>query len=192
MRVEGCLALIVFLAFFSDSDLFSRIKNEVISTGAGRPLIKTGVCASLKMKMSITSGGNRFVVGGKRLLQSTSALYFSFIKCYAGHFSMASLLRGGGIVLLRRRPFTLKRIAICNVGGSCLHLPCARVSSVPMPLCSFTVVSLRGGLCLANKSESRVGPPVNFDLAKSKKLPSKFICRGCDGGVCICSVVSGA
>ena len=79
------------------------------------------------------------------------------------------------MILLQEEPFALGEVTVYGIKKSYLRLPYTQISSMPVPLYSFAMISLEKKLYLTGGDRSQIKPPMGFSLTGSGGLPSGFV-----------------
>ena len=83
-------------------------------------------------------------------------------------FSVTSLLQKKNVILLQEEPFALGEVTVYGIKKSYLRLPYTQISSTPVPLYSFAMISLEKKLYLTGGDRSQIKPPMGFSLTGSE------------------------
>lgn len=169
------LTLVIFLTFFDSSSLFSQVGGRIVDAKTKQPLVGANIYTDLGVGVSVADKKGEFMINNGELLRDADTLCFSFVGYCTKRFSVTSLLQKKNVILLQEEPFALGEVTVYGIKKSYLRLPYTQISSMPVPLYSFAMISLEKKLYLTGGDRSQIKPPMGFSLTGSGGLPSGFV-----------------
>lgn len=169
------LTLVIFLTFFDSSSLFSQVGGRIVDAKTRQPLVGANIYTDLGVGVSVADKKGEFMINNGELLRDADTLCFSFVGYCTKRFSVTSLLQKKNVILLQEEPFALGEVTVYGIKKSYLRLPYTQISSMPVPLYSFAMISLEKKLYLTGGDRSQIKPPMGFSLTGSGGLPSGFV-----------------
>ena len=169
------LTLVIFLTFFDSSSLFSQVGGRIVDAKTKQPLVGANIYTDFGVGVSVADKKGEFMINNGELLRDADTLCFSFVGYCTKRFSVTSLLQKKNVILLQEEPFALGEVTVYGIKKSYLRLPYTQISSMPVPLYSFAMISLEKKLYLTGGDRSQIKPPMGFSLTGSGGLPSGFV-----------------
>ena len=182
------LTLVIFLTFFDSSSLFSQVGGRIVDAKTKQPLVGANIYTDLGVGVSVADKKGEFMINNGELLRDADTL------CFVGYctkrFSVTSLLQKKNVILLQEEPFALGEVTVYGIKKSYLRLPYTQISSMPVPLYSFAMISLKKKLYLTGGDRSQVKPPMGFSLTGSGGLPSGFVYEKYSNKIYVYDIIS--
>ena len=169
------LTLVIFLTFFDSSSLFSQVGGRIVDAKTKQPLVGANIYTDFGVGVSVADKKGEFMINNGELLRDADTLCFSFVGYCTKRFSVTSLLQKKNVILLQEEHFALGEVTVYGIKKSYLRLPYTQISSMPVPLYSFAMISLEKKLYLTGGDRSQIKPPMGFSLTGSGGLPSGFV-----------------
>lgn len=184
------LTLVIFLTFFDSSSLFSQVGGRIVDAKTKQPLVGANIYTDLGVGVSVADKKGEFMINNGELLRDADALCFSFVGYCTKRFSVTSLLQKKNVILLQEEPFALGEVTVYGIKKSYLRLPYTQISSMPVPLYSFAMISLEKKLYLTGGDRSQIKPPMGFSLTGSGGLPSGFVYEKYSNKIYVYDIIS--
>ena len=156
------LTLVIFLTFFDSSSLFSQVGGRIVDAKTKQPLVGANIYTDLGVGVSVADKKGEFMINNGELLRDADTLCFSFVGYCTKRFSVTSLLQKKNVILLQEEPFALGEVTVYGIKKSYLRLPYTQISSMPVPLYSFAMISLEKKLYLTGGDRSQIKPPMGL------------------------------
>ena len=184
------LTLVIFLTFFDSSSLFSQVGGRIVDAKTKQPLVGANIYTDLGVGVSVADKKGEFMINNGELLRDADTLCFSFVGYFTKRFSVSSLLQKKNVILLQEEPFALGEVTVYGIKKSYLRLPYTQISSMPVPLYSFAMISLEKKLYLTGGDRSQIKPPMGFSLTGSGGLPSGFVYEKYSNKIYVYDIIS--
>lgn len=184
------LTLVIFLTFFDSSSLFSQVGGRIVDAKTKQPLVGANIYTDLGVGVSVADKKGEFMINNGELLRDADTLCFSFVEYCTKRFSVTSLLQKKNVILLQEEPFALGEVTVYGIKKSYLRLPYTQISSMPVPLYSFAMISLEKKLYLTGGDRSQIKPPMGFSLTGSGGLPSGFVYEKYSNKIYVYDIIS--
>lgn len=184
------LTLVIFLTFFDSSSLFSQVGGRIVDAKTKQPLVGANIYTDLGVGVSVADKKGEFMINNGELLRDADTLCFSFVGYCTKRFSVTSLLQKKNVILLQEEPFALGEVTVYGIKKSYLRLPYTQISSIPVPLYSFAMISLEKKLYLTGGDRSQIKPPMGFSLTGSGGLPSGFVYEKYSNKIYVYDIIS--
>ena len=184
------LTLVIFLTFFDSSSLFSQVGGRIVDAKTKQPLVGANIYTDLGVGVSVADKKGEFMINNGELLRDADTLCFSFVGYCKKRFSVTSLLQKKNVILLQEEPFALGEVTVYGIKKSYLRLPYTQISSMPVPLYSFAMISLEKKLYLTGGDRSQIKPPMGFSLTGSGGLPSGFVYEKYSNKIYVYDIIS--
>ena len=167
------LWLIIFLAPWCNNNLSSQVRGQIIDAKTKQPLAGANIYTNRGVAVADKKG--EFMINNGELLHNIDTLCFSFVGYRTRKFAVASLLQKKNVILLQEEPFILGEVSVYGIKKTYLRLPYTQISSMPVPLYSFAMISLGKKLYIIGGDRSQIKLPMGFSLGASGGLPTGFI-----------------
>lgn len=184
------LTLVIFLTFFDSSSLFSQVGGRIVDAKTKQPLVGANIYTDLGVGVSVADKKGEFMINNGELLRDADTLCFAFVGYCTKRFSVTSLLQKKNVILLQEEPFALGEVTVYGIKKSYLRLPYTQISSMPVPLYSFAMISLEKKLYLTGGDRSQIKPPMGFSLTGSGGLPSGFVYEKYSNKIYVYDIIS--
>ena len=169
------LWLIIFLAPWCNNNLSSQVRGQIIDAKTKQPLAGANIYTNRGVGVAVADKKGEFMINNGELLHNIDTLCFSFVGYRTRKFAVASLLQKKNVILLQEEPFILGEVSVYGIKKTYLRLPYTQISSMPVPLYSFAMISLGKKLYIIGGDRSQIKLPMGFSLGASGGLPTGFI-----------------
>ena len=169
------LWLIIFLAPWCNNNLSSQVRGQIIDAKTKQPLAGANIYTNRGVGVAVADKKGEFMINNGELLHNIDTLCFSFVGYRTRKLAVASLLQKKNVILLQEEPFILGEVSVYGIKKTYLRLPYTQISSMPVPLYSFAMISLGKKLYIIGGDRSQIKLPMGFSLGASGGLPTGFI-----------------
>lgn len=184
------LWLIILFTFGNYNNLFSQVIGQIINAKTKQPLVGVNIYTSRGIGVAVSDKKGDFMIKNGELLHNVDTLCFSFVGYRTKLFAVASLLQKRNVILLQEEPFALGEVPVYGVEKTYLRLPYTQISSMPVPLYSFAMISLGNKLYIIGGDRSLIKLPTNFSLKGAGGLPTGFIYEKYSNRIYIYDIIS--
>lgn len=167
--------LIILFTLGNNTNLFSQVGGQIIDAKTKQPLAGANIYTSRGIGVAVADKKGEFMINNGELLQKVDTLCFSFVGYHTKRLAVASLLQKKNVILLQEEPFALGEVPVYGIEKTYLRLPYTQISSMPVPLYSFSMISVGKKLYIIGGDRSQIKLPTSFSLSEGGGLPTGFI-----------------
>ena len=190
MKSHVCKFTVVLFLLSYTACLSAQINGKILDAKTGKPLSGANIYSDKGVGITMSDEKGEFIIKDGEPLQGIDTIGISFVGYLTKRFPVRDLLKKKNSISLEEAPIELGEVTAYGVRKFYLRVPYTQISSMPVPLYSFAMVSCRNKLYVTGGDRSQVKPPTDYDLTGSGGLPTGFVYEKYSGKIYVYDIPS--